>query len=59
MTNSQSYYQRRAAEERRQALAARDHCVAMIHRQLAERYEVLAIGARHNVAHHSRTMLDA
>lgn len=45
MTDSTIYYQRRAAEERRQAQAARDSCVAMIHRQLAERYDVLAMGA--------------
>lgn len=34
-----AYYERRAAEERQRARAARNHCAANMHRDLATEYE--------------------
>jgi len=34
-----AYYERRAAEERQRARAARNHCAANMHRDLAIEYE--------------------
>jgi hypothetical protein len=34
-----AYYERRAAEERQNARAARNHCAANMHRDLAIEYE--------------------
>ena len=34
-----AYYERRAAEERQSARAARNHCAANMHRDLAVEYE--------------------
>jgi hypothetical protein len=35
----QAYYERRAKEERQRARAARNHCAANMHRDLAVEYE--------------------
>jgi hypothetical protein len=44
--NTQGYYELRARRERELAEAAADAKIAAIHSEMAERYDVLAAGAR-------------